>query len=120
MKDTVNACARLFAVLQIFASLREERGVLLTRSSQLLPRTVDFQAVYQAVCMQMMTTSSSWPNDYCSLAEYCTTWVRMWWEKYLEIAERCWAFPPQMTLPSVFCNATVSPSTLASKLLKQY
>jgi hypothetical protein len=30
---------------------------------------------------------------YRSLAEYCTTCARIWWEKYLEIAERSWVFP---------------------------
>jgi hypothetical protein len=46
---------------------------------------------------------------YRSLAKYCTTWARIWWEKCLEIAERSWVFSPQMIAPSgtIFSKATV-------------
>jgi hypothetical protein len=33
---------------------------------------------------------------YRSLAKYWTTWVRIWWEKHLEIAVQSWVFAPQM------------------------
>jgi hypothetical protein len=47
-----------------------------------------------------------WLHLYCrglvyrSLAKYCTTWVRIWWEKYLEIAARSWVYLLQMIVPS--------------------
>jgi hypothetical protein len=31
-------------------------------------------------------------NPYRSFAKYCTSWVRIWWGKYLEIADRWWVF----------------------------
>jgi hypothetical protein len=48
-------------------------------------------------------------GPYRSLAKYCAARVRIWWEKYLEIAERSWVFSPQVIVPSgtIFSNATV-------------
>jgi hypothetical protein len=40
------------------------------------------------------------------LAKCCTTWDRIWWEKYLEIAERSWAFPAQITAPRLLYPRT--------------
>jgi hypothetical protein len=39
-------------------------------------------------------------SKYRNLAKYLTTWVRIWREKCLEIAEQSWVFPPQMIVPS--------------------
>jgi hypothetical protein len=46
--------------------------------------------------------SSPWPptckpnGGYRSLANFCSTWVRITWEKHLETAERSRLFSPQM------------------------
>jgi hypothetical protein len=60
---------------------------------------------------RMLAGDASLLVAHCrSLAKYCTTWARIWWEKCLEIAELSWACSPQMIAPSkatVDCSAVV-------------
>jgi hypothetical protein len=46
---------------------------------------------------------------YRSFAEYCSTWGKIWWERYLKITERSWVFSPRMIVPSgsILSSATV-------------
>jgi hypothetical protein len=62
---------------------------------------------YKSMVWQYTSISST--AVYRSLAKYLTTWVRIWWEKYLEIAEQSRAFSPQRVVPSgtIFSRATV-------------
>jgi hypothetical protein len=48
-------------------------------------------------------------SAYRSLAKYCTTWARLWWEKYLESAEGFWVISPNIMAPSgtILSKATV-------------
>jgi hypothetical protein len=59
---------------------------------------------------------------YGSLAENRTTWVRSWCQKYSEIAEQSWAFPPQMIAPngSILSKATVGKNCLLYHLEMQW
>jgi hypothetical protein len=53
-------------------------------------------------------------GQYGSLAKYGTTWVRIPWDKRLEIAEQSEVMCPQMILPSgsIFSKATVDCSRI--------
>jgi hypothetical protein len=51
---------------------------------------------------------------YRSLAKYSTTWARIWWEKYLDVAERSRVFPPQTIAPSgTICSKVVGRCALS-------
>jgi hypothetical protein len=65
---------------------------------------------------------------YRSRANCWTAWVRIWWEKYLEIAGRSWVSPLQMIVPSgtIFsygscflnCNQAKDDLALAHKFIQ--